>query len=144
MKENCLHLTREQHLDHMVRVVPLLVLCYGLQCYAILNMKNPGEAGTILSVSGVCLVLMIGAFICYDLKHQVVFYEDHLRVQFFGRVETIWYQDIQKIDVLEPSGSFSKITIQHRTGKASFYFVDSAAAIKDWVQSRQLEHPQAA
>ena len=144
MKNHHLILTREQHLDHMVKVVPLLVLCYGLQCYAILNMKNAGMAGTFLAISGVCLALMIGAFICYDLKHQVTFFEDHLRIQFFSLVKVIPYSAVDSVEVSEPSGTFSKIIINHHSGRTRFYFVDDAAAIKKWIDARNVEQSKAA
>ena len=33
--EKTLTLSREKHLDHMVRVVPFIVFCYAVQCFII-------------------------------------------------------------------------------------------------------------
>src|SRR6218665_3902162 len=90
-------LTREKHLDHMVRVVPFIVMCYAVQSFIILKMSPTNFSSISLSILGGFLAFMIGGFITYDLKHQVTFHEDHLVMTFLGWKKIIPYQDITDI-----------------------------------------------
>ena len=91
-------ITREKHLDHMVRVVPFIVFCYAVQCFVIMKV-SPGSFSTIsLSILGGFLALMIAGFITYDVKHQVILNEGSLNIRFLGSDKTILYDDIWLID----------------------------------------------
>lgn len=130
-------LSREKHLDHMVRVVPFIVFCYAIQSFAILKV-SPGEFSSVsLSILGGFLACMISAFITYDLKHQVTFLEDHFEVKFFTLKKTVRYEDIWSIDIKDPGQSFSTLTFLTKDGKMSFFFVDEAEKIKKFIESKR-------
>lgn len=134
---DCFNITREKHLDHMVKVVPFIVFCYAIQCFAIMKV-SPGEFSSIsLSILGGFLACMISAFIAYDLKHQVVLNEDELTVQFFHIQKTIKYVDIWEIDIKDPGQSFSTLTLLTKHGKVSFFFVDDSEKIKKFIESKK-------
>lgn len=134
---DCFNITREKHLDHMVKVVPFIVFCYAIQCFAIMKV-SPGEFSSIsLSVLGGFLACMISAFIAYDLKHQVVLNEDELTVQFFHIQKTIKYVDIWEIEIKDPGQSFSTLTLLTKHGKVSFFFVDDSEKIKKFIESKK-------
>ncbi len=137
MKEPCLNLTRERHLDHMVRVIPLIVMCYAFQCWAILGVKNNPLGTTFMSISGCCLAFMIFSFIFYDLKHQVVLHQDHLRIKFLFVSRVVYFSDISEIRVSDPEGSFSNLTISHNGRKSRFFFADQAPVLKEWIEARR-------
>lgn len=130
-------LSREKHLDHMVKVVPFIVFCYAIQSFAILKV-SPGEFSSIsLSILGGFLACMISAFITYDLKHQVSFHHDHFEMKFFMNHKTVHYDDIWSIEIKDPGQSFSTITFVTQDGKMSFFFVDDAEKIKKFIESRK-------
>lgn len=130
-------ITREKHLDHMVRVVPLIVFGYALQSYVILRV-SPGEFSQVcLSIMGVLLAAMIGAFIYYDLKHTVCFFEGHLEITFAGRHTRISYEDIREIEIQDPGQSFSSLRLSTAKGKITFFFVDDAEKIQSFITERK-------
>lgn len=134
---DCFNITREKHLDHMVRVVPFIVFCYAIQCFALMKM-SPGEfTSTSLSILGGFLVFMISAFITYDLKHQVTFSENHLEIKFLHIQKSISYDEIWSVEVSDPGQSFSTLTLHSKHGKISFFFVDEAEKIKKFIEEKK-------
>jgi hypothetical protein len=129
--------TREKHLDHMVRVVPFIVFCYAVQCYVIVQMAPTNFSSFGLTILGGMIALMVTGFITYDLKHQIVFYENELKVSFFSKVKTIRYEDIWVIEVTDPSENFSTLTLRGENKKDTFYFVDDAEKIKKWIEEKK-------
>lgn len=132
-------MTREKHLDHMVRVVPFIVLCYAIQCYVIYQMA-PDEFSTLgCSFLGGFLALMVGGFITYDLKHRVEFQNEVVKISFLGRHKIISYEDIWSIEVNDPGENFSTLIMIGENEKHTFYFVDDAEKIKTWIEEKKQE-----
>lgn len=136
MSETTYTITREKHLDHLVKVVPLIVLGYAIQCYVLSQLKGPLGASTLV-VLACSLVLMIAGFITYDVKHKVVLFDEHLEVSFLSRNRSIAFHQIQEIILQEERGSFSTVLLRTDFGKIRFYFVDDADKIKAWIESRK-------
>jgi hypothetical protein len=134
--ENIL-LSREKHLDHMVRVVPFIFFCYAIQCFIILKISPDKFSTTSLSVLGGFLALMVAAFITYDLKHQVTLLEDQIQVKFFSSEKLISYHDIIMLHVPDPNENFSSLIIHTIHGKHTFYFVDDAQKIKQLIEDKK-------
>jgi hypothetical protein len=133
-------ITREKHLDHMVRVVPFIVSLYAIQCYFIINMENSGIASDALLFLGLCLITMISSFITYDLTHIVNFSEDKIEitVRWAKYKKTLSICDISKVDVIDPGQSFSTIVLTSKDGKKhTFFFIDNADKIKKWIEDKQ-------
>lgn len=139
-----MQLTREKHLDHMVKVVPFIVTCYAIQCFAIIKIGPAELAGVSLMALGGLLSFMIGAFITYDLNHKVDFFHDHFVISFLGRKKIVTYDDIFSIDVSEPGQSFSSLTIKTSYNRITFYFVDDAEKIKAFIEKNKMEQLQEA
>lgn len=130
-------ITREKHLDHMVKVVPFIVLCYAVQCFVIFKM-SPTEFSTVsLSILGGVLALMIIGFISYDLKHKVELRDQELEITFLGKKTVISYDDIWTMTISEPGQSFSSLVLKTKNGKFTFYFIDQAEKIKSSIEERQ-------
>lgn len=127
-------LSREKHLDHMVRVVPFIVMGYAIQCYVLMQMSEDLGTTSVFILGG-SLIAMISAFITYDIKHQVNFLEDRLEVQFLFLKKTIFYSDITKVQISEPKQSFANVRILTRNSSAAFFFVDDADGIKEFLES---------
>ncbi len=130
-------ITREKHLDHMVRVVPFIVFCYAVQCFVIMRV-SPGNFSTIsLSILGGFLALMIAGFITYDVKHQVILNEGTLNIRFLGSEKTISFDNIWHIEINGPGQTFSTMVLQTDQGKVTFYFIDDSEKIKEWIETHQ-------
>lgn len=130
-------ITREKHLDHMVKVVPFIVGCYAFQCYVILSV-GPGEFARIgLSVLGGFLACMIGGFVTYDLKHEVEIFEDRLKVTFLNKTKTINFSDIVSMEINEPGQSFATLTLKTNKGQHRLCFIDDAEKVKTWIEDKR-------
>ena len=132
--------TREKHLDHMVRVVPFIVCAYAVQCWVILQMGPVDFAVDGLFFLGGMLVLMITGFITYDLTHVVKLQENDiiLKIGWLNYNKTIAYQDIEKVEVSESGQTFATVTLSLKNGKRfGFYFVDEADKIKAWLEEKR-------
>lgn len=137
--EKTLTLSREKHLDHMVRVVPFIVFCYAVQCFIITKI-GPGDFSTIsLTILGVFLALMIAGFITYDVKHRVVMNDSGINIEFLGTKKIIPYDEIWMVEINEPEQSFSTIKLHSNKGKTTFYFVDESDRIKKWIEEHQTK-----
>lgn len=137
-------ITREKHLDHMVKVVPFIVGCYAFQCYVILH-STPNEFAKIsLSVLGGFLAIMIGGFVTYDLRHEVEVFEDHLRISFFNQIKTINFSDIVSMQINEPGQSFSTLTLKTAEGVHRLRFIDDAEKVKKWIEENSIRTELAA
>lgn len=127
-------LTREKHLDHMVRVVPFIVMGYAIQCYVLMQMSDLLGTTSVFILGG-SLIAMIAAFITYDVKHQVMFHEDRLEARFFFLKKTIYYCDIISVNVSEPKQTFSNLRIKTKNQNASFLFIDDADELKLFLEN---------
>ncbi|MGE3611374.1 MAG: hypothetical protein AB7I27_17400 [Bacteriovoracaceae bacterium] len=145
MNKQMSSISRENHLDHMVRVVPLLVLGYAIQGYVIWQMKGPEFTKDCLLMLGIGLVSMIAGFIIYDTQHKVHFFEDNLVIEFLGYKKNISYQDIASCVLDSDKNTFSKITLTTYQNKHfHFYFVDNGDKIKLWIDSKSKSQSLAA
>ena len=136
-------LTREKHLDHMVKVVPFIVMLFGIQGY-VLTKIHEGLGGGAIIVLACCLVTMITAFITYDVKHQVTFFEDHLEMKFLGLKKTVKYSEILSVHVSESNQTFASLRIRLKSDKHTFFFVDDADSIKAFLESTKSQDLKAA
>jgi hypothetical protein len=144
METKTFSITREKHLDHMVRVVPFIVMGYAIQSYVMLRVA-PGEFSQIcLSALGATLALMIAAFIYHDLKHQVIFLEHHLEINFLLRTFKVSYHEIASVEVHGPEYAFSNLTLKCVSRSHTFYFVDDAEKIKTWIENKKYVVEEAA
>lgn len=136
-------LTREKHLDHMVKVVPLIVLMFGIQGYILTKIHEDLGGVAIFALAG-CLISMITAFITYDVKHQVTFFEHHLEMKFFGLKKSVSYSDIVTVTLSESNQTFASLQIRTKTGKHTFFFIDDADGVKAFLESHKHTELKAA
>lgn len=130
-------ITREKHLNHMVKVVPFIVLCYAIQSFIIMKI-GPGElAGISLSVLGGFLACMIAGFVIYDMNHKVQIFDDHLKIRFLITESIISMSDIESIHIGDPGESFSSLTLKMSSGKRTFFFIDNAEKIKSFIEEKK-------
>ncbi len=136
-------LTREKHLDHMVRVVPFIVLMFGIQGY-VLTKIHEGLGGGAIIFLAFCLISMITAFITYDVKHQVTFLENHLEMRFLGLYKQLAYSDIVSVHISESNQTFASVQIRTKNDRHTWFFVDDADGIKAFLESQKKQDFKAA
>lgn len=136
-------LTREKHLDHMVKVVPFIALMFGIQGYILTKIHEDFGGFAIFVLAG-CLISMITAFITYDVKHQVNFFESHLEIKFLGLSKKILYTDILTIQISESNQTFASLQLRTKQGPHRFFFVDDADAVKAFLENRKNPEIKAA
>lgn len=140
-------ITREKHLDHMVRVVPFIVCAYAIQCYFINRIASIDFAVDGLFFLGGCLVAMIAGFITYDLTHVVKLEEEtfSVSVKWLNYKKTYNYLDITLVEISEAGQNFATLTLTTNTGKKlGFYFIDEPDKLKAWLEKKRLPELQAA
>lgn len=131
--------SRENHLNHMVKVAPLVVAGYAIQCYFFSNTKNVNFAADSLLWLGLCLGFMIAAFITYDLKHRVILNHDGIEVSFLGTSKNMVYDEIVDVDLSHEGQNFANLTVTIASGeKFRFFFIDDAEKVKELI----LNHKQ--
>jgi hypothetical protein len=140
-------ITREKHLDHMVRVVPFIVTAYAIQCYFILQLDSQEFGVNGLFVLAGMLIAMISSFIIYDLTHAVKFQENSITisVEWLGYKKDIFYHELIEIEVSDPGQSFSTLKLKTKAGKKyGFFFIDDADKIKIWLEQKRTPEMQVA
>jgi hypothetical protein len=96
---------------------------------------------------GICLVSMIAGFITYDLQQCVEVHEDHLKFHFiFPKLaKTIYYHEIQKIEISAAEDPFGTLKIHDKKGKQyQFFFLDDVKYIKTLIETQSTPSQQLA
>lgn len=138
-------ISREKHLDHMVKVVPVIVFGYALQCYIISGM-NSAVGGTTLLILGALLCMMIMGFITYDIKHEVKFTDAGMDIEFLGTKTHVPYTEITDVQNSSPGHTFGSITVKCGRKMYKVYFIDEADKVKAFIEAKRSPEsiPQAA
>jgi hypothetical protein len=134
------HLTHEKHLNHLVRVVPLLCLAYGMQSYMMMSFAKAGPTGTLILLLGVSLAMSVIALVTYDNHYNVSWVDDHFTVKkpWSWKTETFKRQEVQSIEVIGEVDQFQTVVVKFQNKKRlTFYFVDNGHDFK-----KSMEHSQ--
>jgi hypothetical protein len=130
---------RDNHLNHLVAIMPLITLVYCLQCFIMHKLAPAIEIGNYAMNLGVLLSCFIGMMVYYDNNHNVLIYPDHLHVHFgiLGTDFKINYSDIKAIHAPEKECPFSNLVIELKDKKKHiFYFVDFPVEVKAIIESQ--------
>lgn len=127
----------------MVRIMPLLVLMYALQCFVTVSFGLFGAVSEFIFAIGGCLILMVCGFYVYNLKHKVDFHEEHFEVSFLGAHREIPYQNIFMVEVDgQEQDNFSTLVVTCKDLKQlKFYLIDDAFKIRDFLQDKRKGIP---
>ncbi len=140
-------ITREKHLDHLVRVVPILCLAYGIQSFMMMNYAQGGATGVLVFLLGVSLALSVVALVTYDHKHHVAWSEDSFEVKapWSFAVTTVARESIQSIDVVGSPEEFQTVIVKlHDRRQFTFYFTDNGLEFKAAMEKKATELSRAA
>ena len=133
--------TREKHLDHLVRVVPLLCLAYGFQSFMMMSYASGGPTGTLVMLLGSSLAMSVLALVGYDLRHQVQWGEQGFSVKAPWSTHASSFQrsQIVEIEIIGAPEEFQTVVVKLQQGRSlTFYFVDNGHEFKaDMEASRE-------
>ncbi len=140
--------TREKHLDHLVRVVPLLTLAYGVQSWLMLQWAGEGPTGALLTLLGVSLAASVLGMVGYDQRHQVSWDEDGFRVRApwkWGET-VVARSQVAEVDVEGAEDEFQTVTVSFhgKRRKMTFWFVDNGHEFKAAMTAAPVEEKKAA
>jgi len=131
--ENSSTLTREKHLNHLVRVVPLLALAYGIQGYLMMSWAvSEGPTGSLVLSLGFSLAVSVLLMVGYDQRHQVAFNREGFVIKapwLFGPKARTWDQ-VTAIEIIGGPDEFQTVVVKLQRGGHTFYFVDNGHEFK--------------
>ena len=128
----------------MTRVVPFIVMCYGIQSYVVWSISPTEFSKVSLFVLGCFIAAMVGAFVTYDLNHKVKVYSDHLIITFLHLQKTVYFHEIVSLKADGPKDNFSSLILKTRTSTHRFYFIDDADKVKKMIEDNSISEKLAA
>ncbi|MBY0517034.1 MAG: hypothetical protein K2P81_09010 [Bacteriovoracaceae bacterium] len=141
------NLTREKHLDHLVRVVPLLSLAYGIQSYLMMSYAKGGSTGTLVMFLGVSLALSVMGLVTYDYRHKVTWNGNQFSVKApwsFG-FKTIEKDKVAEIEIIGAPEEFQTVIVKLKNKqRLVFYFVDNGHEFKASMEEKIMDQKYAA
>lgn len=136
---------RQNHLNHLVAIMPLLTIVYCVQCFIMHKFAPQMDIGEYAINLGVLLSAFIGMMVYYDNNHNVLIYKDHLHIHFgiLGTDIKVNLQDIEEIIAPEKEMPFSSLMIKTKDKKRyMFYFVDFPLQVKTIIESQKDDKVQ--
>lgn len=139
MKDIIAKIGRQNHQNHLLAVMPLITIVFGIQCYLIYQFAEGVAVGDYAMLLGASLATFISWLMYYDNNHHVFICRNHLHVYFplFGKNFEIDYKDIEQIVVPEEECNFSSILVKTKdNGRYVFHFVDFPVATKILIEEQ--------
>lgn len=127
-------MTREKHLNHLVRVVPLLALAYGIQSYLMMKWSEGGPTGFLVLLLGISLAISVLLLVTYDQRHKVSFGAEgfSLRSPWLWGEKNVRAEDIKLIVVVGEADQFQSVVVHLKNGRRfAFHFVDNGIEFKN-------------
>lgn len=134
-------LSRQNHIDHIIGVLPLITAVFGVQCYLMSQFTSGIEIGNLALGLASGLVAFVGGLFYYDNKHQVFVYPDRLRAGFglLGGLKSIKFSEIEEVIAPLEEKKFASIILRMKNNRSHiFYFVDYPLDVK-----KLLDHQKA-
>ena len=125
------HMTRNQHLVHMTRVLPLLSIIFCLQCFLIPSAFPDLQLGNLYFVMAIMLCTGVVGLYLYDTQTKI-FIKDH---QLFWQIPMLKIgksynlMELQTIDVFDIDQPFSNIKLHFNKKIVNLYFIDNPTTI---------------
>lgn len=137
-----MQITRNNHLRHMAKMTPLLLLLYVAQVilyqrFAPLNMR-----GDINFFLGMGLAFIILCYHFYDIHHKIVFHPNYLEVRFdiLRMNNEILYQNIEHIEIRKNKHQYANMILHLRDGsECHLYHVDSPEIVAEYIEKKKFK-----
>lgn len=138
-------ITREHHLNHLTRVLPLIVGIFGIQCYVVSQMNPEASIGNYAIFMAISLGLLIGSLVYYDTKHLVLIFEDRLFISnpLLNSQRMLMLNEIEEIITTEDDLNFASMVLKLQNGEKVFlYFVDYPKHVKKLILELKQPHKE--
>jgi hypothetical protein len=145
MKKVLAKIGHHNHINHLITVMPLITLVYGVQCYVMWKFSTDMKIGDYAITMGCVLSSFIGLMVYYDNNHHALIYEDKLHVYFglTGTNKIIEFSQIDKIIAPKEDVNFSNLIIKTKDEKNHvFYFVDHPLHVKQLIENQMKKKDQ--
>jgi hypothetical protein len=123
------HMTRNNHLIHMTRVLPLLAIIFMAQCFFIPQAFPELQLGNLYFVMSVALCCGVMALYLYDTQIQIFIKDQnlHWQIPIFKIKKTYSLLELNTIDVFDPEQPFSNLKLSFGKNKKilNLYFIDN-------------------
>jgi hypothetical protein len=130
---------RQNHLNHLVAIMPLITIVFCIQCFVMHSIAPAIEIGNYAINLGILLSCFIGMMVYYDNNHNVLIYPDHLHVHFgiLGTDTKINFSEIEEVYAPTKECPFSNLVVKTKDNKKYvFYFVDFPVQVKALIESQ--------
>lgn len=136
-----MQITRNNHLQYMVRLTPCLILLYFLQILAYRHFASPALSQDLNIFLGVGLASIIALYYFYDHHHKITCRENYLETRFdiLKMKEEVLYQNVVHIEVKKTRfSSYGKVTLHSKDGNIHhLHHVDSPELIKAYIEQKR-------
>ena len=142
-----MQISREKHLQYMVKLVPYLVGAIAVQSYLYFQFfpRDLAQDITIFLTIGVALILAF--FMAHNHFHQVEFKENFLeiRIKPLKYQEEILYRNIISYEITPTRHGFATVKLVTKDGKAiQIFYMDDAERFVHGIKKKQAGRREAA
>lgn len=137
-----MQITREKHLQYMVRLVPYLIAAIALQGYLYFHFFPQSLAHDITIFLSIGVALILGSFCAHDHFHQVTIRENYLEIAVrpLKYQEEILYRNITAYEIVPTKHGFSSVKLFLKDGNAvKIYYVDDAERFINIIKKKQIK-----
>lgn len=131
--------TRTSHIDHVIRLLPLITLLFLGQCFLLKSLIQDIAIGNLCFMMGSILITLVGFMYYYDISHTVEVYPNHIVSNFppFMGQQIINFKDVADIRVADVDMDFSNVKIILHNGDIySVFFVDNPKKFYDVLKNQ--------
>ncbi len=138
MEKAIAKLSRNNHVDHITGVMPLLTAVFGVQCYLMGKFTTSINVGDLALGLGISLACFVCGLFYYDKNHLVLIYTDHIKTGLrVGQGKRINFSDIEEIIAPKDEKAFGTLILKLRNGATHpLYFVDFPLGSKDFLDQQ--------
>lgn len=134
-----MQVTRNHHSSFMLKVMPLLTVCYFIESYFFLKFGPVQTSKDIIAFVGIGLSGTFIYYYLYDLLHQVVLHTSHLEIR-IGLVNIhheYLYREITDVEITNIQKQFAHVIIHLKNGeKHKLAHVDNPNEIRNFLMGK--------
>ncbi len=137
-----MQMTREKHLQYMVKLVPYLIGAIVLQSYLYFQFFPRDLAHDITVFLSIGVAIILAGFCAHDHFHQVTIRENYLEIAVrpLKYQEEILYRNITAYEIIPTKHGFSSVKLFLRDGNAvKIHYLDDADRFIHIIKKKQAK-----
>lgn len=142
-----MQISREKHLQYMVKLVPFLIGAIALQSFVYYRYFPSHLAQDITIFLTIGMALILAFFMAHNHFHQVEFKENFLeiRIKPFKYQEEILYRNIISYEITPTRHGFATVKLTTKDGQAiKIFYMDDAENFIHGIKKKQAGRKEAA